>query len=804
MSSDTTLRNYLGTAREHSRPRATGVAMSPSLAGARAWFAANLLGLAGVGTALAGSVPQGMLAGWSCFTLLNAALYLAMRSGWLARGAATASGANTAFAALIGFAWGCGVMLLLPATDAIGIAALLAAAFAVALTALPALAGFGAAYVYLVLTLAVLASAATLLDGRYPLAALWTSFGAAGLLVIGKAYADNQARLRAILVELLLGRTAPVGVSTIPDDDALALLARERLSAFDAAMARQERQRQVLRGLGDAVVVTDAEGHVEYVNPVAEVLLGWTRKDLLGRRLEQGMRIVFPPASRNHARDIFEELRRTRRTQHGNESARLLRRDGVVYGLDYTATALKDERGEFAGTVFTLRDVTEKRNRAETIAWQATHDTLTGTINRGEFEVRLKKLLRRAQDDQANGHALLYIDVDKFKEVNDGYGHAAGDALLRELADILRTRIRGADTLARIGGDEFAALLYSCALDRARLVAEAMRIAVDRHRFTWEGIELPLSLSIGIVTIDRDCKGVADLLHHADSACYAAKRYGRNRVHAHGVDASAAGTAKPHARAFDFVRDIRTAIEGNRLELFYRPLLPLGNRTHETARSCELSAGVRTASGAHMPRAQLAELAARYQLSQDIDRWLVQAALDAMRLNQPVLSDMARVMVPLSAQTLADDRLKDFLLEHLGAHRPEAARLGFCVEQAALERDPAAAGRFLGQLRELGCRVLLRDVSLGGASTQLLQALPADYLAIPASLVATMTQSAVDHEIVAGLARSAHALGLKTVAEQVDHDIQRTALAALGIDLTLGEPGEPPRHVAIYSEAQWI
>ncbi|MEQ8662120.1 MAG: diguanylate cyclase [Gammaproteobacteria bacterium] len=802
MSSDTTIRNYLATSRAGVVRRATGV--SPSLAAARAWFAANLLALAGVGSALAATVPGDLLAGWTSFTLFNAGLFLAVRSGWLAHGAATAVGTNTTFAALMGFAWGSGVMLLLPTVDAIGAAVLLSAAFAVALTALPALAGFGGAYVYLVVTLAVLASAATLLDGRHPLAALWTLFGAAGLLVIGKAWAETQVRLRAILVELLLGRSAPAGVSTLPDDDGLALLARERLGAFDAAMARQERSRQVLRGLGDAVVVTDAEGHIEYANPIAEVLLGWTRKDLLGRRLEQGLRILFPPASRNHARDIFEELRRTRRTQNGNESARLLRRDGVVYGIDYTATALKDTHGEFAGTVFTLRDVTEKRNRAESIAWQATHDTLTGTINRGEFEVRLKKLVRRAQDDEAHTHALLYIDVDRFKQVNDTHGHAAGDAMLRELADVLRARIRGADTLARIGGDEFAALLYSCALDRARLVAEGMRIAVDRHRFSWDGEVMPLSLSIGIVPIDRDVKSVAELLRQADTACYAAKRDGRNRVHPHAPAQGDAEPALPHARPFDFVRDIQTAIEGNRLDLFYLPLVALAPAAAPAPRRCELVAGMRGADGTHVPRGQLAELAVRYQLSEDIDRWLVQAAIDAMRLNHPVLADMALVMVPLSPQTLGDARQREFILERLRAHPEQAARLGFCLDAPGLHGTQTWIAAFLAELRALGTRVMLRDVALGSEAVALLKVVEADFLGIPAPLIEAMTQSAVDHEVVAGLARTARARGMQTIAERVGDPVQRTALSALGIDFACGEPGEEPRRVAIYSEAQWI
>lgn len=804
MSNDTTLRNHLTAHRIRVRAPAQvrpAARVSPSQAIARTWFASNLLAVAAIGSALAGSVAPGVLTGWASCTLLNAVLFLAVRSGWLA-GPVRAIGIdlNAGLAALMGFAWGSGLLLLLSSVDVVGVAVLLAAAFAVALIGLPAFAAYRGAYAYLVLTLGALAILAILLDARFPLAALWTAFAGASLLIIGKAYADNQARLRSILAELLLGEGAGTRFNANPDDDALAALARERLAQFDATLARHQRIRQVLRGLGEAILVTDTKGVVEYANPAAEALLGFSRRDLVGHALEQRVRIVFPPADRNHAREIFEQVRRSRRAQHGNDSARLLRRDGSVRGIDYIACAMDDSQGAFSGIVVTLRDVTEQRNRAEGIAWQATHDALTGSINRGEFEVRLKKLVRRAQDDQAHTHALLYIDVDKFKFVNDSYGHAAGDSALKELSELLRTRIRGADTLARIGGDEFAALLYSCELDRARLIAEGLRIAVDHHRFSYEGIELPLSLSIGVVEIDRACRGSAELMRTADTACYAAKRYGRNRVHVHRPEAPA---DTPRARTFDFVRDIQTAIKGNRLELFLQPLVALGD-DREPPRRCELFVGIRDQHGELLPRAALSELADRYQLIEDIDRWVVRAALDALRLAHPALQNMALVLIPLSQQSLGDARLLTYLSTLVGEHPAEARRLAFCFDANGVTAHYDSVRRFVRSLRRHGCHVMLSDFGVGGEAIALMKSLEAEMVGIRSALTDAQAESGVEREVVAGLVRFARALDVRTVADCAGDAARLHAFGELGIDYARGAAEAPPQAVSIPSDAQWI
>lgn len=768
----------------------------------RCWVAINLLAIAGVSAAFRNSVPVVLLASWSSFTLLNTLLHLASRSGFIIGNAAARSKLfNSGIALVFGLSWGTGVAVLLPLSDPVQASILLAAAFGVAVAAVPVFAEFPTSYNFFTVTLGALAIAGTLADDRYVLAILWIVPAGITILIMASTYYRSLENLRSIVHHFLgvvEGGLQDTDPRSYADRD-LAIVADMKIKAMSSALAVRDRNRRLLRALGDAVVSTDTEGRIDYTNPVAEVLLGWTHKDLEGRPIEKRMRLVVPPDKKNISREIFGQARLTRRTQSRCENAQLIRKDGVIYGIDYVVTPIKDECGKFSGSVFIMRDVTEKRQRAESIAWQATHDPLTGTINRNEFELRLKKLVRRAHDENANVHSLLFLDMDKFKFINDSYGHAAGDSALKAIAGILRTRIRGADTLARVGGDEFTALLYSCSIEKARLIGEGLRSAVDKHEFMWQSIRLPVSISIGIVEINKNCKSAAEIIRRADSACYTAKKFGRNRVH---LFERNQGNANKQARVFDYVKDIQTAIHGNRLELFYQPICPTAGA--QASRRCELSVGIRNGEGNFIPRGELSDLARRYQLTEEIDRWVVKAAIDALRLSHPTLSDMELVLVPLSQQTLSDDRLLDFIIQNVKQNKADSNRLGFIFDEPGLTGHLEYIRYFVTALKQYDCHFMVSDMGFGSESVNLVKSLQVDFLGIRGALVENMLYNSVDYEVVLGLTRIAHSLGMKTVAESTDSKSVRDALAKMGVDYAKGQISGGRRRVSIYSEAQWI
>ncbi len=425
--------------------------------------------------------------------------------------------------------------------------------------------------------------------------------------------------------------------------------------------------------------------------------------------------------------------------------------------------------------------------QARSIIWRASHDALTGVINRIEFECRLEKLLQHSGAKDAPAHSLLFIDVDHFKFINDSYGHAAGDVALKTLAELLRTRIRGADTLARVGGDEFAALLYSCGTTKARLIAENLRAAVEQHTFRWNAIDLPVSISIGIVEFDRHATCSNDIMHAADTACYSAKSVGRNRVQL--FNAGDSGSLET-ARDFALVKEVQGALHDNRLQLFAQPLTE--TQDPGPARRCELSAGIRRNDGHYLHSAELADVARRFQLAAELDRWVVEAALDLLRSNDSALLNMELVFIPLTRQTMMDERVQQDLLESLRRHASLASRLGFVLQDW---EDSASVHYFAASLKQLGCAIMVEDAGFGSRGIEVVKSLGADFLGIRGTLVRNIERSSVDYEAVLGLSRIARSLGMRTVAGQVDSTTLRAALAAMGVDLIKDERNGGPRLV---------
>lgn len=770
-----------------------------SVALKRTWLALNLLGIAALGSLHTTAEHFQLFVGWAVFTALNSLLSGSAR---LHNVISTQHKADfpwqLALNVTMGIAWGSGALLLLPhaSTTEAGIMLLLIALITVA--AIPCLTATEERFAAFMLPCATIVIAAVVLDGRFVHLTAWFVLFSCALLVMAHVFNDERRQL-LLFVQSVFDQIDGNRQASTAALKTMTPAARLKLSTLKDLRGRYERKRRVLRTLGDAVVTTTQSGEIDYLNPVAEVMLGSTLKQLRKAPVEQGLKLVSNPEQQALTRDMFNQMQANGRTFRSDGDTQLVRRDGVIYGVDVTATPIKDEFGEFAGTSFLIRDVTEQRHQAESVAWQASHDPLTGAINRTEFEIRMRNLIRNMHNDNHKQHALLYLDIDKFKFINDSYGHAAGDIVLKTLAEVLRTRIRGADTLARIGGDEFCCLLYSCSADKARLIAEGLRIAVERAEFQFEQIELPVSLSIGIAEIDSDSQSTAEVIRAADAACYSAKQYGRNRVQIFEPDA---GGVQKQSRVFDFVKDIQTAIHGNRLELFYEPLQ--ATQDHGDAMWCELSVGVRNAEGEIVPREDLAKLARRYQLIEEIDRWVVKAVIDGLRLNHPTLSRMDLVMLPLSSQSMTDQNLLNYIQQQVKENPAHATRIGFCFDDIGLSAHLDGVRYFVSALRQYGCRFAIGDLGFSGDGIAIVKSLQADFLGIRGELVQNMLMSSVDYEVVLGLSRIARSLGMQTIAARADTQTLRDALAKMGIDYTKGEIHATPRPVAIHTEAQWI
>ena len=293
----------------------------------------------------------------------------------------------------------------------------------------------------------------------------------------------------------------------------------------------KEKAQVTLQSIGDAVITTDADGRVEYLNPVAEELTGWESPDAVGRPIGEVFQVIAETTRQPLDSPITRCLREGRMVEM-TEPSLLVNRRGQEISVQDSAAPIRDRSGRLIGVVMVFHDVSQERRLQRALSYQATHDALTGLINRREFEHRLNEtLLSRPRPTPESRHVVLYLDLDQFKVVNDTCGHQAGDRLLKQITSVLQTRIRASDTLARLGGDEFGVLLLDCDPEMAQRIAEDLRQAIRDFRFVWQDRVMNIGVSIGLAEMKGDSDTLQTIMSAADVACYAAKESGRNRVH---------------------------------------------------------------------------------------------------------------------------------------------------------------------------------------------------------------------------------------------------------------------------------
>ncbi len=296
-----------------------------------------------------------------------------------------------------------------------------------------------------------------------------------------------------------------------------------------ASEAASEPQVLALQSLAEAIISTDKEGRITFMNPAAEQLTGSAAAEALGKLLEDIVSLVDETDRRLLSDPVHQALTSGAPVNLSRRALLLSRTNGIERSIELSASPIRNGAQELVGAVVLLHDVTEMRGLARQMSYQATHDALTGLVNRREFERRLEEAIESGQRGDGQ-HVLCYLDLDHFKLVNDTSGHLAGDSMLREVAKLLRDAVRDSDTVARLGGDEFGMLLIGCPLDKARQIADDLTRAVGDYRFVWKDKIFNIGVSVGLVEISRECGTLEELLAAADTACYVAKKQGSGRV----------------------------------------------------------------------------------------------------------------------------------------------------------------------------------------------------------------------------------------------------------------------------------
>jgi diguanylate cyclase (GGDEF)-like protein/PAS domain S-box-containing protein len=436
-----------------------------------------------------------------------------------------------------------------------------------------------------------------------------------------------------------------------------------------------------------------------------------------------------------------------------------------------------DQQGEFVGYRGTGIDITESCLLSQQLNYQASHDPLTGLVNRREFKIRLARVVKGCREDHSE-HALCYIDLDQFKVVNDTCGHDAGDELLCQIAALLEDKVRTRDTIARLGGDEFGLLLERCSMKQASRIAETVRTTIEQFRFIWAGRNFHLGASIGVIPINFSSGNVANVMRSADAACYTAKDAGRNRIHVYSEDSFE--VAQRH-REMQQIVDITQAFEEDRFVLYQQPIKSLSASQAEDGYFCEVlvrmidEAGFPVLPGNFLPTAE------RYNLATQLDTWVVNAALDWL-----VAAADVRCTINLSGMSVANEDFLKFVLQAIASRKIDATRICFEITETAAIQNLSKANRFMAQLRERGCFFALDDFGSGLSSFAYLKTLPVDFLKIDGFFVCDMCEDQINFELVKSINEIGHVMGKRTIAEFVENDATLGALKEIGIDYAQG------------------
>jgi diguanylate cyclase (GGDEF)-like protein/PAS domain S-box-containing protein len=569
-----------------------------------------------------------------------------------------------------------------------------------------------------------------------------------------------------------------VGVEVLPT---------QTVQTLGAQSERRSRTRQALESISDALIMVDARGRVDYLNPAAVQLLGVEPDQARGRPIDELAARIGETDRKLFIDPVQQSLSGGAPLVLGRRALMVMVPGDGERLVEMSATALRDEQEETTGVLVQLHDVTELRGLSRQISYQATHDALTGLVNRREFERRLSDALEAARRGDV-AHVLCYLDLDRFKLINDTSGHQAGDSVLRDLGKLLREQVRDSDTVGRLGGDEFGMLLVGCPLDKARQIADQVCRKVAEYRFVWKDKIFSPGVSVGLVEIARDSGSMEQALAAADSACYVAKRQGGH---------VAVYSARDEVQAreggeFQLLQLLQSALKDNRFELYCQPIVPAYG-TGQDGPAMEVLVRLKGENGEYVSPVEFLKAAERFRLTALIDRQIVQTTLTALGRGAIGLLERRSLAINVAGQTLIDGQFLEFVVETFDTTGANPAQVCFEISEASVIANLDQAKRFIAVLHGMGCQFALDNFGSGMGSFSNLKNLGIDYLKIDGSFIRNLARDTVSQAMVSSVIRLAHTLHFKVIAEHVEDEAALDAARSIGVDFlqgyAIGRPG---------------
>lgn len=546
--------------------------------------------------------------------------------------------------------------------------------------------------------------------------------------------------------------------------------------------AQQEQQKTsnylqlLLASTGEAIYGVDKQGHSSIINPKFTELLGFSEAELSGKRVHDLIHHTHADGTPYpwEECDLHQCLTQGK-AYHGDHDV-VWRKDGTSFPAFFTAEPLIED-GQVTGAVVALRDMTEAHALTSELEHLARHDPLTGLVNRREFEHRLARVVESTKNSNAQ-HALCFLDLDRFKLINDSCGHLAGDELLQQITGVLKEHVRKRDTIARLGGDEFGLLMEHCDMEEAGRVASSIRDAVVEYGFLWEGKPYSIGICIGVVSITEDTGTMTEALREADAACYAAKEEGGNRIHIYHEQDATLALRRGEMR---WVIKINQALEENRFHLDYQPITAVDGADGNVV-MYEFLLRLEDDDGSIILPDTFLRAAERYHLSVRLDKWVISRVFEWLSSNPQQLETASLFTINLSGASLGDEDFLKFTIAELDKHTVPPEKICFEITETAVISDLASANRFIHALKEIGCCFAIDDFGSGLSSFGYLKTLPVEYLKIAGMFVKDIMDDSIDLAMVNSINDIGHVMGMKTIAEFTENKEILAKLRELGVD----------------------
>lgn len=561
---------------------------------------------------------------------------------------------------------------------------------------------------------------------------------------------------------------------------ALVIQDQSHLMRIEAELLEEQtRNKLTLELLKEGVFITDHNLAIVHMNPVAESLTGWPAFEAEGHNIREIIRLID-----SDKRERFEIPGHTaiqeKRTIHINQNILLVNNQNDERAVEITIAPHCPAEHNVHGAVVIIKDLSETRRLANEIQHRASHDALTGLLNRQEFEYQLEKSIASAAIHNVQ-HVLCYVDINQFKIINAQAGHSAGDHILKEVAHVLHSKTRSIDYIGRLGGDEFAILLVNHTLENAKRTAQSLIDEFQNHSFSWESQSFELGLSVGIVPVTKESPEPAQMLTRAELTCFSAKERGRNQIHTYQTDDDE--LTRKHAEILR-AAGITGALQEDRFMLYCQPIvsLSLGNRATQ---HYELLLRLNDPNGNIIMPGSFIPAAERYGLMPNVDRWVIHTALHSYNDTFGEKSGI-HIAINLSGNSLNDDKLLKFIKDEIESSEVDPQQVCFEITETAAINNLAQASHLIKELKTIGCCFALDDFGSGLSSFTYLKNLPVDYLKIDGSFVTDMSSDTIDYAMVEAINQLGHVMGIGTIAECAESEEVVEQLRKLGVDFAQG------------------